>query len=811
MIARAAVIAVFITPLAGGAAKPPPRLSAAQPGRGRAVAVEAGRPTFHIPADSPLARNEHPRMLLAPGDLEALKLRAKDPRIARYVETMKRRSAGKYASNLERAVLYRLTGRKEYLQAVLDSPELARPTWIYSWAATVDLVWDDLPAARRAAMSAALAKAVARGGSLYWRPTLHVVSVFYEGGTGANDAAFRRRMQRDFDETLDRWTDKLNGWSAGRGGSDMSHGYNGEHAYWEPFVAAICWANATGEDFVARARFARYQSAFYWYHFLPGLTPLTVEKIGVTRTAHDHGAVSPGHSGANNLLYLTFTREADGLGPAWMERFHRQDPHWRKDADAVGRVLWWDPDQEPIDPATLPTTRLFPTSGHVVMRSDWTADATFATFRCGRFGEIDGAWGRNNADNLSFTIRKAGPLAIDSGPVHGQNISVLKFHTPGALREYGRQSIAHNTITIGEREFVQVDWQGRPTGDVVRRGGQSVMQAKGWWPKWGFKAPQRDFMEGRISAYRTGPLYDYACGDARFSYRPDDVKAITRQFLYVKPDVFVIYDRVELPPGGSSRRPCWLMHTLREPTASGPEAALRPDEIGEQFLMTDKGKLPHPRPGGHVRMGGEAFSVASGSPGKPGRGRLIVRTLWPAERDADRRKIGGRGHDFEVAGVQYGLAAEGYAKADDPYAVGSTIGLLGWRVELRHREPAESVEFLHVARVGIGPAADLRPTLRSTADAHTVAIDQGGRLWEITLRRTGRRGGAVRVTAPAGGEAPHREELPEKVEDHWRRWHKTRHYRTWVTDPRYRVVIEPTDADRALVEPAGRVRAPSTR
>jgi len=133
--------------------------------------------------------------------------------------------------------------------------------------------------------------------------------------------------------------------------------------------------------------------------------------------------------------------------------------------------------------------------------------------------------------------------------------------------------------------------------------------------------------------------------------------------------------------------------------------------------------------------------------------------------------------------------------------VGSTIGLLGWRVELRHRKPAETVEFLHVARAGIGPEAELRTTLRSTRQTHVVTIDHNGRSYEITLRRTGRRGGTVRVSTPAGSHVLHQDDLPDKVEDHWRHWHKTPNYRTWVTDPRYRVVIEPTQADRTLLEP----------
>ncbi|MBM4050423.1 MAG: hypothetical protein FJ279_35460, partial [Planctomycetes bacterium] len=379
-----------------------------------------GPPQFVVPPDSRLARNEHPRCLLVKEDLETLKRRLAHPRIAAEFEALKRQCEGPRggwgaeSGVCKHALLWRLTGDRKYLDAIRASPEFKRPTWVLGWPATMDLIWDDLTTGERRELSDLVAQAVAKDGSLYWRPTLHLISVFYEGGQGPNDAVFLARMKRDFDQTLVRWTDKLNKWAAGRGGSDMSHGYNGEHAYWEPFVAAICWSHATGEDYIGRAQFPKYQSPFYWYHFVPGLSPLCVEKIGVTRTADDTGAVTPGHSGANHLLFLTFTRENDGLGLAWMDKFRTQEPHWARDREALGRVLWWDPDAQPLEPTTLPLTRLFPTSGHVVMRSDWSEDATFATFRCGRFGEIDGTWGRNNADNLSFTIRKRGPLAIDS-------------------------------------------------------------------------------------------------------------------------------------------------------------------------------------------------------------------------------------------------------------------------------------------------------------------------------------------------------------------------------------------------------------
>jgi hypothetical protein len=772
------------------------------------VTLENGKPKFQIPPESRLGRNEHPRFLLTKEDLETLKKRLADPRIAAQFEALKKRCASRYPSDLERALLYRLTGEKSYLDA-LKGPGVRswKPEWIWEWAAMVDLVWDDLSAEERRGLSDAVAKAVAKDGAFYWRTTLPVVSVFYEGGQGPNDRVFLERIRRDFDETVVRWTEKLNLWSAGRGGSDMGHGYNGEHAYWEPFTAAIAWSHATGEDYIARAVFTRYQSPFYWYHFLPGLDPLCVEKIGVTRSADDPGAVTPAHCGANHLLFLTFTRENDGLGLAWMERFRQTEPNWLRDREALGRLLWWDPEQKPLDPATLPTTRLFPTSGHVVMRSDWSPDATFATFRCGRFGEIDGGWGRNNADNLSFTIRKRGPLAIDSGPVHGQNTQVLKFPGEGsdsgipAIGNYGRQTIAHNSLTLGDDEFTHRDWQGKPTQDVVRRGGQSVPQAPDWWKKWGFPAPQeflRDgFRQGRITAYRTHPLYDYALGDARFSYPPETVEGITRQFVYLKPDVFVVYDRIVL--ADATRKPCWLLHSLREPKAADAERALTPAEIGPQWLWSGKEKVPHPEPGGHFRVDGDVFWVESGSPGKKGDGWLKVRTLLPAGAAAERKKIGGKWHDFEVGGVQYGPSEEGYRMADDPYAVLSTIGVLGWRVELRSRESAKTVEFLHVLQAGTGDrSAAGDATLKSTPQEHTVSLEHGGRTFVLVLSRTGPTG-ALKVT-DAAGKVLYEGALPDSIEDHWRYYKEDARYRTWVTDPAYRVVIEPKEEDRALVK-----------
>ena len=158
-----------------------------------------------------------------------------------------------------------------------------------------------------------------------------------------------------------------------------------------------------------------------------------------------------------------------------------------------------------------------------------------------------------------------------------------------------------------------------------------------------------------------------------------------------------------------------------------------------------------------------------------------------------------------MAGIQHGLAEEGYKMADGRYAVLSTIGLLGWRVELQHKEPTKTVEFLHVLQAGAGPrGAVADATLTSTRQTHRVAVKHKGRTFELTLRRTGTRGGSIRVNGTRPGTMLCEATLPESIEDHWLHYRDDPNFRTWVTDPRYRVVIEPTEKDRAAVEGRGR-------
>ena len=76
-----------------------------------------------------------------------------------------------------------------------------------------------------------------------------------------------------------------------------------------------------------------------------------------------------------------------------------------------------------------------------------------------------------------------------------------------------------------------------------------------------------------------------------------------------------------------------------------------------------------------------------------------------------------------------------------------------------------------------------------------VTLRQGSSQFILKLNRTGPRGGSIAVRAPP---LSLEQALPETVEDHWRHFADDPNFKAWATDPRYRVVIEPTAEDRRV-------------
>jgi hypothetical protein len=748
-----------------------------------------------VPADCALARKEHPRLLFTPADLPRLRERLKHPRLAKELAWAKELAANKKAGAILLGVLYHLTGERAYLK---QAKAKLQPSWVQTYPLAADLVMAGMTPAEQQAEADRIVEVLEKE---RWRP--HVTLALAAWGHG-HDEYLAQNLKRWHDEDFVRGVGYNNVWSQGRGGSSMSHGYYGEHFYSEWFTMAVAWSNATGQDWVSKCDFAAHTPEYYLFHYRPWRERPSVVHIGVNSMCDHWMAVTPASFEGENLAVLAASKFHDGLGQWWIDEvISKISFGWGTSAlgegGVWGKLLWYDPDLPPVLPDQLPPARLFPENGHAVMRSDWTPDATYALFRCGRYGEIDGYWGRNNADNLHFIINKRGVLAADTGAVHSLNNAALGFagsqvHSDSLphITEYARQTIAHNSITVGAEPIDHRGWQNAPLG-VVRRGGQSPIQEKAWWKAWGLSPPTGDsraFKEGEIIAYETSPLFDYAAGDATHSYPPDRVKSITRQFVYLRPDTFVVFDRVVNAEEGLDT--VWLLHSLYEPAWSGetePDTSLPPDK---QFALAADGKtlVPNPKPGGRfLHTGGDTFTLDDRWPGMTG--RLFAKILLPEESARTIRTLGGAWHDFEVDGVNHGPTEDTYGKhkgAQNTHDRENTIGVEGWRIELSPKGSPAAASFLAVLYASDRTTTEVPSAELLRRDDRTgVKLKLGAKLYEVTFATTGPVGGHIKVTE--GEKQLVDRDLAAGVEDNYTKWSSDPRYSTWVARPEYRNFI----------------------
>ncbi len=747
-----------------------------------------------VPADCALARKEHPRLLFTKQDLPRLRERLKHPRIAKELAWAKQLAADGKASPILLGVLYHLTGEQTYLE---QAKAKLKPTWIQTYPLAADLVMAAMTPEEQKAEADRIVQVIEEN---RWRP--HVVLALAAWGHG-HDEFLDEDLKKRYHSDLVRGIQYNNLWSQGRGGSSMSHGYNGEHFYTEWFTMAVAWTNATGQDWVGKCDFAAQAPAWYLFHYRPWVKRPSCAHVGVTAMCNHWQTVTPAKFQGDNLSVLAAARFHDGLGQWWVDEvISKISMGWGTSAlrhgGVWGKLLWYDPALPVVEPRMLPPARLFPENGHVVMRSDWTAEATYALFRCGRYGEIDGYWGRNNADNLHFLIGKKGILAADTGAVHSLNNHALGFAGTANMREYARQTIAHNSITVGRGPITLTGWKERPLG-TVRGGGQSPIQDKPWWKMWALTEPKqgdRPFREGRIVAYETSPLFDYAVGDATYSYPPTRVKSITRQFVYLRPDTFIIFDRVVAVEAGLETT--WHLHSLYEPAWNGRR---EPDDslpTQKQLIIAADGKTlsPNPHPGGrYLHTEGDTFVIDDKWPGMEG--RLFVRLLLPSAERRTVRTVGGPWHDFEVEGINYGPTEETYTKrrgGKNPHNRENTIGVEGWRIELSPKGNPVETQFLAVL-FATDQKTEHAPRVQRIEEAGQVGakVRVGGRDYTATFATSGPLGGHISVVE-AGKKILDRP-LTQDVEDNYKGWSSNPRYHEWMTDQAMRTFIGAKEQD----------------
>lgn len=354
-------------------------------------------------------------------------------------------------------------------------------------------------------------------------------------------------------------------------------------------------------------------------------------------------------------------------------------------------VLWYDPTLAPHNPATAPLAVRLGAGGmdEVYMRSSWTDPSfTSAEFEAGKY-----FYGHQHMDAGSFTISRKGYLALDSGvgaQYHGSNGEDFG-------RNYYRRSIAHNTISV--YDAAEIFFR---DGVVLNDGGQHVPPSD---PTYQDILTKAEFSTGTLLRYDNTSSYTYCQGDIAPAYNSarimqrynlgsytNKITSYTREFVYLRPDFFVCFDRVSAKSPTLSK--VWNLHVSGDPQISGAS--------GTQVAGNATGGIwEYP--------GADVMKVTDPT-GAFQRGSMYMKSLLPKQRMM--RKIGGNvrsltGYAFWAGGIgangrydpklganhYWGDWLPGYA-FDEDYLWAMPVG---WgRVEVQPTVDATTDLFLHV-------------------------------------------------------------------------------------------------------------------
>jgi len=607
------------------------------------------------------------------------------------------------------ATVYLITGDERYAEKAKEWLELLSKTTIQnSWtcleyipvaAITYDWIYPTLSGEEKERFADGMIRQVERIKTM-WRHSdynnhflLEYMSQLHVALTLANEEHHQEVWKAYLAES-ENWLKKhvipaMNEMGGDDGGDAEGFGYSNWGVGRPLSLLLLAWRTATGENVFDECSFMQWIPRWNIYGRKPD---------GTMCRSEDCSSTHRWDQGVKSTFSICAAAYGDEYAQWAQEQIKVEFPHlvWRS-------LIPWDTAVASTPPSNLPLATLFRPLGHVFTRSSWDdPGASWGMFQCGPIFA-----GHQHTDNNSFVIFKRGNLAIDTGVYDGSS------HRPN----YHSRTIAHNTILVYDKDevFTNNVWDADGEGGS-NDGGQRRVNFPVRVTASAAEKAVRDV--GKITAFKDCKEYCYACGDASKSYSSKKLKNFTRQFVHLRPDTFVVFDRVDAT--SASYPKTWLLHSMDEPLFDSQSSS---------------------------------FAVEYGG------GRLDVWTLLPKE--AKTETVGGPGKEFWVDGKNY---------PPD----GRDGGAGAWRVEVKPENDAETELFLHVLYASDADKECKLPNVSlKSVDKTNVVVEISGENDKalLTFGAEGQTGG--HITIIQNGKKVISEALPREVilperEKEWR-------------------------------------------
>ncbi|MHC4203109.1 MAG: heparinase II/III domain-containing protein [Planctomycetota bacterium] len=271
---------------------------------------------------------------------------------------------------------------------------------------------------------------------------------------------------------------------------------------------------------------------------------------------------------SRRILVNRYTDDPDHQA---VHTFNEQTPRSSVGVYAYKDFLWRDTNIRAGSLEDFKLSHISPGPGYIYARSSWDEDATYFFFKCG-----DRFTAHQHLDVGHFLIYKHEELTGDGG----------HYDSFGSSHDvnYHLRTIAHSTILVYDPAE---KWPGIRAGNVT---GNDGGQSHDWPHHNGAVTDPDQWYQGRdlydiadILAFEDQGAYLYVAGDCTRAYSSNKMDSFTRQIVFLRPNTFVIFDRV--CSKDVSFKKTWLLQAMKTPVQTNKHLTITNGK-GRLFVQT---------------------------------------------------------------------------------------------------------------------------------------------------------------------------------------------------------------------------------